>query len=155
MAHIQNELTKYHTLGEVFHKAGFRPDGFNLPWQHAMVHYICMIRMFGALTGLCSSITESRHITAVKKPWRRSNRYEALGQMLLTIQRLDKLTFAWVNFVNCGIIPPRFMSSVVTPQAQNRVEEHSGDAADGDILGEVILAAHHGKLKIIAVLFRC
>ena len=75
--------------------------------------------------------------------------------MLLTIQCLDKLTFAWVNFVNRGIIPPQFMSSVVTPQAQNRVEEHSGDAVDGDILGEVILAAHHGKLKIIAVLFRC
>ena len=75
--------------------------------------------------------------------------------MLLTIQRLDKLTFAWVNLVNRGIIPPRFMSSAVTCQAQNRVEEHPGDAVDGDILGEVILAAHHGKLKIIAVLFRC
>ncbi|KAF8325909.1 hypothetical protein F5887DRAFT_1065217 [Amanita rubescens] len=117
---IQNELTKYHTLREVFRKSGIRPDGFNLPRQHAMVHYIRMIRMFGAPTGLCSSITESRHITAVKKPWRRSNRYEALGQMLMTIQRLDKLTFAWVNFVNRGIIPPQFTSSV----------EQSGDAVD-------------------------
>ena len=74
--------------------------------------------------------------------------------MLLTIQRLDKLTFAWVNLVNRGIIPPQFMSAAVTRQAQNRVEEHSGDAVYGEILGEFILAAHHGKLKIIAVLFR-
>jgi hypothetical protein len=153
---IQNELTKYHTLREVFRTSGIRPDGFNLPRQHAMVHYIRMIRMFGAPTGLCSSITESRHITAVKKPWRRSNRYEALGQMLITIQRLDKLAFAWVNFVTRHIIPPRFTSSsVVTPQDQNK--DNSGDAVDGQqILGEVILAAHHGKLKIIVViLFRC
>ena len=69
LADIQNELTKYNTLQEVFRKEGIRPDGFNLPWQHAMVHYIRMIRMFGAPTGLCSSITESCHITAVKKPW--------------------------------------------------------------------------------------
>ena len=100
MGDIQNELTKYHTLREVFHKEGICPDGFNLPWQHAMVHYICMIRMFGALTGLCSSITKSRHITAVKKPWRHSNHYEALGKMLLTIQQLDKLTFAWCQEPN-------------------------------------------------------
>ena len=40
-------------------------------------------------------------------------------------------------------------------ESQNRVEEHSGDAVDDDILGEVILAAHHDKLDIIAVLFRC
>lgn len=38
------------------------------------------------------------------------------------------------------------MSLVVIPQAPNKAEEHSGDAVDGDILGEVILAAHHGKL---------
>ncbi|KAJ7362401.1 hypothetical protein DFH08DRAFT_683551, partial [Mycena albidolilacea] len=40
------------------------------------------------------AIPESRHITAVKKPWRRSSRYNALGQMLLTNQRLDKLAAA-------------------------------------------------------------
>ncbi|KAF8953940.1 hypothetical protein BDZ97DRAFT_1678489, partial [Flammula alnicola] len=44
------------------------------------------VQEFGAPGGLCSSITESRHITAVKKPWRRSSRFEALGQMLITNQ---------------------------------------------------------------------
>ncbi|KIJ58132.1 hypothetical protein HYDPIDRAFT_171393 [Hydnomerulius pinastri MD-312] len=61
---------------------------------------------FGAPNGLCSSITESRHITAVKRPWRRSNRYEALGQMLLTNQRLDKLSAARVQFADRGMLPP-------------------------------------------------
>ncbi|KAG6826421.1 hypothetical protein H0H92_015852 [Tricholoma furcatifolium] len=38
---------------------------------------------FGTPNGLCSSITESAHIRAIKKHWRRSSRYQALGQMLL------------------------------------------------------------------------
>lgn len=63
-----------------------------------------MIRAFGAPNGLCSSITESKHIKAVKKPWRRSSRYQALGQMLLTNQRLDKLAAARVDFQRRGML---------------------------------------------------
>ena len=69
-----------------------------------MVHYSRLIRMFGAPNGLCSSITESKHIKAVKEPWRRSNRYNALGQMLLTNQRLDKLAAARVDFTSRGML---------------------------------------------------
>jgi hypothetical protein len=64
------------------------------------MHYHHLIREFGAPNGLCSSITESKHIKAVKEPWRRSNRFNALGQMLLTNQRLDKLAAAKVDFVH-------------------------------------------------------
>jgi hypothetical protein len=49
--------------------AGVRPDGFALPRQHALVHYLMLIRLFGLPNGLCSSITESKHIKAVKQPW--------------------------------------------------------------------------------------
>ena len=41
----------------------------SLPCQHAMVHYRELIELFGAPNGLCSSITESKHIRAVKEPW--------------------------------------------------------------------------------------
>ena len=75
-----------------------RPDGYSLPHQHSLVHYSLMIREFGAPNGLCSSITESKHIKAVKEPWRRSSHFEALGQMILTNQRLDKLAAACVDF---------------------------------------------------------
>ncbi len=44
---------------------------------------------------------ESKHIKAVK---RRSNRYKALGQMLLTNQRLDKLAAAHVDFTDRGML---------------------------------------------------
>ncbi|KAJ3792476.1 hypothetical protein GGU11DRAFT_819026 [Lentinula aff. detonsa] len=40
---------------------------------------------------ICSSITESKHIQAVKETWRRSSRFNALDQMLQSITRLDKL----------------------------------------------------------------
>ncbi|KAF8815339.1 hypothetical protein BYT27DRAFT_7225445 [Phlegmacium glaucopus] len=55
-----------------------------LPRQHAMVHYLALIRLFGAPNGLCSSIMESMHIRAIKEPWGYSNCNEALDQMLVT-----------------------------------------------------------------------
>jgi hypothetical protein len=59
----------------------------SLPLQYALVHYIRFIRLYGSPNGLCSSIT---HIKAVKEPWRRSSRFNALSQMLVT-QRLDRI----------------------------------------------------------------
>ncbi|KAJ7064481.1 hypothetical protein C8F01DRAFT_1209068 [Mycena amicta] len=52
----------------------------------------------GPPNGLCSSITESKHIKAVKEPWRRSSRYEALTQMLTINNRLDNLAASRVDF---------------------------------------------------------
>ncbi|KAF8056311.1 hypothetical protein FPV67DRAFT_1678284 [Lyophyllum atratum] len=95
---LDNTLSCFHEHREVFRELGVRPEGFSLPRQHSMVHYPRLIRMFGAPNGLCSSITENKHIKAVKKPYRRSSRYKALGQMLVTNQRLDKLAMARVDF---------------------------------------------------------
>lgn len=89
------------------HRTAFdlvRPDGYSLPRHHSVVHYTFLIQEFGAPNGLCSSITESKHIKAVKEPWRRSSHYEALGQMLVTNQRLDKLADARVDFQARGIL---------------------------------------------------
>jgi hypothetical protein len=56
------------------------------------MHYIHSIILFGSPNGLCSSITESKHIKAVKEPWRCSSRFKALKQMLRIISRMDKLS---------------------------------------------------------------
>ena len=71
---LDRALDNFKQQCEVFRTLGVRPSGFSLPRQHSLFHYQRMIEDFGAPGGLCSSITESRHITAVKKPWRRSNR---------------------------------------------------------------------------------
>src|ERR1700735_1188965 len=96
---LDDALTRFHQYHTIFQETGVQgPEGLSLPHQHAMTHYREHIPAFGAPNGLCSSITESKHITAVKEPWRRSSRFNALGQMLLTNQRLDKLAAAHVDF---------------------------------------------------------
>jgi len=80
------------------------PSGFSLPRQHSMVHYYNHIKNFGSPNGLCSSITESKHIAAVKRPWRRSNKHAALSQMLKINERLDKLAAARADFMARGML---------------------------------------------------
>lgn len=94
---------------------------------------------FGAPNGLCSSITESHHITTVKKPWRRSSRYNALGQMLTTNQRLDKLAGARVDFWNRGMLPPSY-APPPEPAISPNEDEDSGPADGHIVTGNVTLA---------------
>ena len=99
---LNEALQRFHEYRTVF-SGNVRPDGlagFSLPRQHSMVHYHNNIKNFGAPNGLCSSITESKHIAAVKRPWRRSSRYKALSQMLKVNERLDKLAAAKADFAN-------------------------------------------------------
>ncbi|KIL55144.1 hypothetical protein M378DRAFT_91349, partial [Amanita muscaria Koide BX008] len=91
MKQIQAALTKFHEERIVFKQLGVRPTGLSVPRQHSLVHYMDTIQQFGSPNGLCSSITESKHIRAVKQPYRRTNHYQPLGQMLIINQRLDKL----------------------------------------------------------------
>lgn len=95
---MEDTLKRFHELRSVFEDVGIRPDGFQLPRQHALVHYVRGIQLFGSPNGLCSSITESKHIVAVKRPWRRSSRKHPLGQMIRTISRLNKLAAARTEF---------------------------------------------------------
>jgi hypothetical protein len=123
-----------------------RPDGYSLPRQHSLKHYTFLIQEFGAPNGLCSSITESKHIKAIKEPWRRSSRFEALPQMLLTNQRLDKLAAARVDFQARGMLKTVLFGEENVPPAGPGPPIHLDDddddegAVDDDILGEVILS---------------
>ncbi|KAI6010048.1 hypothetical protein BKA83DRAFT_4467659 [Pisolithus microcarpus] len=76
----------------------------SLPRQHAMKHYKQLIQLFGAPNGLCLSITESKHVKAVKRPYRHTNKYHVLGQMLLINQCLDKLATSQVDFESWGML---------------------------------------------------
>ncbi|KAF5365298.1 hypothetical protein D9758_005472 [Tetrapyrgos nigripes] len=112
---IENAVARFHQSREIFRTTGVRPDGFSLPRQHSLVHYSYLIQQFGAPNGLCSSITESKHIAAVKRPWRRSSRNQPLGQMLLTNQRLDKLSAYRVDTEACGMLQPRNSAALPPP----------------------------------------
>ncbi|EKM75692.1 hypothetical protein AGABI1DRAFT_102708 [Agaricus bisporus var. burnettii JB137-S8] len=104
ISNLKDALNRFHQFREIFVTVGVRKKNTIPPRQHSMVHYPYLIRAFGAPNGLCSSITESKHIKAVKEPYRRSNRYEALGQMLITNQRNDKLAAARNHFEKLGML---------------------------------------------------
>lgn len=110
---LKDALARFHHYRVIFETSGVRLDGFNLPRQHSLIHYFKLIRAFGAPNGICSSITESKHIKAVKEPWRRSNHFDALGQMLLTNQRLDKLAAARADFQSRGMLSGTCMSDAL------------------------------------------
>ena len=90
---MEDALQRWEDCRSIFVETGVRPYGISIPRLHSLKHYVSHIQDFGVPNGLCSSITESKHIHTVKSPWRRSNHHEALGQMLLTNQRLDKLAY--------------------------------------------------------------
>src|ERR1700723_3021570 len=109
---LDDALQRFHHHREIFRASGVRVEGFNLPRQHSLIHYLKMIRAYGAPNGLCSSITESKHIKAVKEPWRRSNRFDALSQMLLTNQHLDKLAASRADFASRGMLKGMCLSYI-------------------------------------------
>jgi len=45
-----------------------------------------------------------KHIATIKEPWRRSNHYNAIGQMLQSNQWLNKLAASRVDFKACGML---------------------------------------------------
>lgn len=136
-------LEQFCKLRTIFVDLGVRENGFNLPRQHALVHYVRAIRMFGSPNGLCSSITESKHIDAVKRPWRRSNRNEPIEQMTRTLTRKLKLGAARVEFGRRGMLQGNVRTAiqqelgaedVIDMQARNDVrylDALDAQAADG------------------------
>ena len=101
---IQSTLDRFYHHREIFCDVGICPDGFSLPRQHSLWHYVFSITQFGAPNGLCLSITESKHRKVVKEPFCRSNKNQAMGQILVTNQHLNKISAAHVHFVAHGML---------------------------------------------------
>ena len=119
---LDNALGRFHHHCKIFQETGVHPTGFSLPHQHSLVHYHYHIKKFGALNGLSSSITESKHITTIKNPWRRSSHYKALGQMLAINTWNNKLAAARIDFSLCGMLNGTCLSEALK-QLQNTLED--------------------------------
>ena len=127
-------LRRFHESRQVF-SGTVREDGllgFSLPRQHSMVHYYDHIKNFGSPNGLCSSITESKHITAVKRPWRRSNKHTALPQMLKANERLDKLAAARADFTARGMLTDSCLIHAIRNITDYNSDNTDEDASDSD-----------------------
>ena len=155
---INRAVAKFHVERSIFDDV--RPDGYSLPHQHSLVYYAFLIQEFGAPNGLCSSITELKHIKAVKEPWRRSSHYEALGQMLITNQRLDKLAAARVDFQARGMLGGQQFGLEPPPPDPPLHDAGDGDdddggAVDGDVDNEVVLAQCPSEYSNITLFCKC
>ncbi|KAI5999820.1 hypothetical protein F5J12DRAFT_906690 [Pisolithus orientalis] len=141
LVEIDDALRHFHLYHEVFQNSGV-VDTFSLPWQHAMKHYYHLICQLSAPNSLCSSITESKHIKAVKWPYWHTNHFQSLRQMLLINQRLNKLNTACADFKECGMLNEPLLSHVL--RALGSYEEELGNAVDAprSVKVHVSLAQH-------------
>jgi hypothetical protein len=163
---LQNALTCFHNHRKVFvDTAGVNGDQISLPQQHALIHYLCSIRLYGSPNGLCSSITESKHIKAVKEPWRRSSRYKALKQMLVTNSRLEKLASAGRIFSRLGMMEgttSSYTAMILCGELPQPLEDGDDNSDDDDDAGpahgpkslsSIELARTAGKLLLTQLLY--
>ena len=128
LLHFRSCVEKFHALRNIFIQAGVR-SSISLPRQHALNHYFYAIHLFGSPNGLCSSITESKHIKAVKEPWRRSSQYKALSQMLQILVRMDKMAALRRKFAKMGML----VGTTASYMARMKAEDSEGDViAEGD-----------------------
>jgi hypothetical protein len=132
LAAIDDALSKFQKERDIFIDCGVRPNGISLPRQHALQHFHEQITLFGAPNGLSTSITESRHKDLVKDPYRRSNHFEALGQMLLTNQRQDKLAALHARLSSQGLLDTPLLPEGIeaVPMGENASSENE-DVVDG------------------------
>lgn len=127
---FHDSVDRFLELRDIFIVAGVR-DSISLPRQHALLHYYHSIQLFGSPNGLCSSITESKHIKAVKEPWRRSNRYKALIQMLCTILRLEKMATLRRMLNGLGLLKGTTSSYMASTVCED-LEEVLSELSDAD-----------------------
>ena len=140
--HFHQERTIFITTGVHIH--------LSLPCQHAMVHYWELIKLFGAPNGLCSSIMESKHIRAIKEPWQHSNKFNALGQMLVTNQCLDKLAAAQRWFMEHGMLDGPLLPDGVEAVRVN-IEDEEGGAVDDDLATFTVELTSHPGVSVVLI----
>jgi hypothetical protein len=129
-------LKRFYELRNIFITEGVR-DSISLPRQHALLHYLTSITLFGSPNGLCSSITESKHIKAVKEPWRRSSRFKALIQMLRTINRLEKLAALRRRFLREDLLTGSTAAHFVSDRGESSVcEDDEATSGNEDDVSE-------------------
>jgi hypothetical protein len=103
LEHFRHCVDTFQKLRNIFIATDVRTT-ISLPRQHALDHFYYAMQFFGSPNGLCSSITESKHIKAVKEPWRRSSRFKALIQMLRIIVHMDKMAALYQLFSKQGMM---------------------------------------------------
>ena len=143
----ENLLERFYELQSIFITEGVR-DSISLPRQHALPHYLTSIPLFGSPNGLCSSITESKHIKAVKEPWQRSSRFRALVQMLRTIIWLEKLAALCWRFLQEGLLIGSTAAHFAPNQGNASKYTSNGESSDDALSFNEVEDKDQGKSNV-------
>ncbi|CDO72719.1 hypothetical protein BN946_scf184990.g2 [Trametes cinnabarina] len=149
---IDDTLERFHHEREIFRTTGVR-ETISLPRQHSLKHYRRLICLFASPNGLCSSMMEAKHIIAVKKPYRRTSRNQALGQILLINQRLDKLAALRVYFTAHKMLDgpcprlPRFLHHPAADSDDELEQEATSPAGESDDSETATGSAGHRRIQ--------
>lgn len=121
---VEEALDRLYEHRQFFITAGVR-DTISLPRQHALLHYSRMIQLFGAPSGISTSITESKHKQVVKGTYTRTNKFKPLMQMLLLNERMDKMSAAKADFTRRGMMatPIQLLGADTAPLEPNDEDE--------------------------------
>ncbi|KAG1732554.1 hypothetical protein EDB19DRAFT_2003517 [Suillus lakei] len=121
---IQDALARFHQHREAFQDAGV-VSSFSLPRQHSLLHY------------------------PLKEPWRRSSRFNALGQMLRTNQWLDKLAAMRTDFTIPALTIELEMPQLSALLHQFLFEQlHPDDPRDLSNIPEFQFPSYDGRISI-------
>lgn len=126
---LDDALQRFCKHRTIFIDEGVCSKPICLPRQHSIQHYHWLIQQFGAPEGLSTSITESKHIDAIKKPWRRTNHFEELIQILRINQRLDKLAAFHSRLFGEGLLD----APLIAPDGAQTILSMNSDSHNDDL----------------------
>ncbi|KAJ6512460.1 hypothetical protein C8R45DRAFT_1206566 [Mycena sanguinolenta] len=130
---INAALARFHTHRDIFIATGVRIS-ISLPRQHSMVHYCPSIILFGSPNGLCSSITESKHIKAMLRPNARLDRLAAIRTIFTRQGMLQGSTGLYALRIMRGELPQP------PPAVANEEDDDGGDSPGPKSLSSIELA---------------
>jgi len=143
LEHFYESVENSHKLWNIFIEASVC-NLISLPCQHALKHFYKSIHLFGSPNSLCSSITELKHIKAVKEPWCQSSHYQVLIQMLRTLVQMDKMAALHRVFLDCGMLAgttSSYMAGIKIPKDQEEklciLDTVNNDNKDEDDSGQI------------------
>ncbi|KAJ8074583.1 hypothetical protein PM082_015486 [Marasmius tenuissimus] len=90
LAKMQHSLDMWEENRDAFIESSTQED-FNIPKFHSLVHYIQMIRLFGATDNYNTEMFKRLHIVFAKKGWRASNKRNEFPQMTTWLLRQENV----------------------------------------------------------------
>ncbi|KAG8992804.1 hypothetical protein FRB90_000895 [Tulasnella sp. 427] len=114
---LEDALEEFHKHKNIFLETKAREaDAFDFPKLHGLLHYAPKIRDFGTTDNYNTENTERLHIDMAKDAYRATNRKEILPQMILWLERKEKL-FAFSTSIEW-----RQGASVTAPCIRKKLE---------------------------------